>query len=225
MTTDRAARALSCAAKIGLLAAIAQIAFPIAVFAKDPRDIASEVLPSVVLVVMGDANSEPISQGSGFVVRPGVVATNYHVIENAAVGFVKLPASDAPYEVSGVLAISADLDLALLAVPDLKAIPLPLADPSLVKIGDKVFAVGSPGGLEATFSDEIVSGIRNADEERYFQITAPVSPGSSGGPVVNEDGAVIGVATLTSKTGQNLNFAVSSVHLSELLALREPLSH
>ena len=94
-------------------------------------------------------------------------------------------------------------------------------------MGDTVFAVGNPQGLEGTFSQGIVSGIRQFDADSLLQITAPISPGSSGGPVVDSEGKVVGVAVATFKGGQNLNFAIPAKYVDELLqkaGKSEPLS-
>lgn len=82
------------------------------------------------------------------------------------------------------------------------------------EIGDTVYEVGNPEGLEGTFSQGIISGLRGTD---YIQITAPISPGSSGGPVINQYGEVIGIATSFNKEGQNLNFAIPVAKLALLL--------
>lgn len=84
-------------------------------------------------------------------------------------------------------------------------------------VGERVIAIGSPQGLENSVSDGILSAIREVDSVRYLQITAPISPGSSGGPVLNSTGQMIGVATFQFKKGQNLNFAVAADHIKPLL--------
>ena len=86
-----------------------------------------------------------------------------------------------------------------------------------VTVGQKVIAIGSPQGLENTVSDGILSGVRDYKSIRYLQITAPISPGSSGGPVLNESGKMVGVATFQFEKGQNLNFAVDAGHLRPLM--------
>jgi hypothetical protein len=86
-----------------------------------------------------------------------------------------------------------------------------------VEIGDPVYAVGNPEGWEGTFSQGLVSGIRHVDADTILQITAPISPGSSGGPVLNSQGSVVGIAVATFTEGQNLNFAVPVVYLAALL--------
>jgi len=96
-----------------------------------------------------------------------------------------------------------------------------------VAVGDEVFVVGNPYGLEGTLSQGIMSGLRSVGPDSLLQITAPISPGSSGGQVLNSQGEVIGVAVATLTDGQNLNFAIPvsylKAFLTEVKSLR-PLS-
>jgi hypothetical protein len=85
-------------------------------------------------------------------------------------------------------------------------------------IGSEVYAIGNPEGLEGTFSEGIVSGVRNFEDDAILQVTAPISSGSSGGPVLNSRGKVIGIATATFAKGQNLNFAVPAKYVMNLTA-------
>lgn len=94
---------------------------------------------------------------------------------------------------------------------------MPLGNSDIVQVGDSVFAVGNPQGLEGTFSQGIISSIRQIGTETLLQLTAPISPGSSGGPVLNSQGEVIGVSVATFRGGQNLNFAIPAKYLRELL--------
>lgn len=115
----------------------------------------------------------------------------------------------------------------ILRVPGLKAFAPPLFQASRVAVGDGVFAVGNPRGIEGSLSQGIVSGIRQIGDTTLFQITAPISPGSSGGPIIEASGSVIGVAVATLRGGQNLNFPVSISHVQDLLktvAQPHPLS-
>ena len=94
----------------------------------------------------------------------------------------------------------------------------PLGNSDLAQVGETVYAVGNPRGLEGTFSDGIVSNIRPVSSDKLIQMTAPLSPGSSGGPVLTRKGEVIGVSVLTIRDGQNLNFAIPSNYLKTLIA-------
>ena len=209
----RRARLLSLTAAIVLLGR-----YPVpSAHAKDARQIASETFPSVVLLVMNDARGQPVSLGSGFFVAKDIVATNMHVIQNAASGYAKLVGQEAKYAVAGTVAADYRCDLVLLQLHDANAPALSLADSRQVQVGDEVYAVGNPQGLEGTFSRGIVSGIRKLDDDTLLQITAPISPGSSGGPVLDAGGTVIGVSVATFSEGQNLNFAVPASYLRLLV--------
>jgi S1-C subfamily serine protease len=195
--------------------------------AENARQIASATFPSIVLLVMEDERGQPVALGSGFFVKDKVIASNFHVVEKATRGYAKLVGQKTKYSISGVVGLDSKHDLVLLAVEDASASALKLGDGSKVAVGDTVFVVGNPQGLEGTFSQGIVSGIRWFEADSLLQVTAPISPGSSGGPVLNSEGQVIGVAVATFKGGQNLNFAIPSKYVDELLlkvAKPEPLS-
>jgi S1-C subfamily serine protease len=93
-----------------------------------------------------------------------------------------------------------------------------------IQVGDHVVAIGAPLGLENTVSEGIVSAVRNAGGTRIFQTTASISPGSSGGPLLNDYGNVIGLTTAYMKDGQNLNFVISSEHIFALLDQKRQMS-
>jgi hypothetical protein len=120
------------------------------------------------------------------------------------------------FQVLGTLAIDAHADLALLKVSG-KAPSLVLGRGPAPVVGDNVFVIGNPLGLEGTFSEGIISGIRATGTDSLLQMTAPISPGSSGGPVLDAAGEVIGIAVATFKEGQNLNLAVPVAYLERML--------
>lgn len=184
---------------------------------KSARQVAQNSFPSVVLLVMEDANGQPIALGSGFFVRENVIASNFHVVEGASRGYAKLIGEKTKYDITGLVGVDTMHDLVLLNVTDAMSPSLPLADSRQAAVGDEVFAVGNPQGLEGTFSQGIVSSIRSVESETLLQITAPISPGSSGGPVLNSEGKVIGIAVATFNGGQNLNFAIPANYLASLL--------
>jgi len=207
---------------------VVTLAFAVAAKAAEhPRQIASATFPSVVLLVMEDERGQPMSLGSGFFVKEKVIASNFHVVEKSSRGYAKLVGQKAKYNIAGVVGIDTKRDLVLLALEDATAAALKIGDGSKAAVGDTVFAVGNPQGLEGTFSQGIVSGIRQFDMDSLLQITAPISPGSSGGPVMDSEGKVIGVAVATFRGGQNLNFAIPAKYVDELLQKAgkpEPLS-
>ena len=187
---------------------------------QDARIIAKNVFPSVVLLEMQDELKRPLAQGSGFFVRPDVVATNYHVIKGASYGTAKIVGEPSIYNILGVVGFDKKRDLALMRISGVNGKPLSLADISKIEVGQEIYALGNPRGLEGTISTGIISGsnFRHLDGEDLMQITAPISPGSSGGPVVNKEWEVIGVAVSSLEKGQNLNFAIPSAYLALLLA-------
>jgi len=191
--------------------------------AEKARDIAKEVFPSIVMLLMEDNNGQPLSLGSGFFVREDIVATNLHVIQGAAGGYAKIVGKKAKYGIAGYVAIDERWDLILLKIKDANAPALSFGDSSKIAVGDEIFAVGNPKGLEGTFSKGIISAIRKIEEDTLLQITAPISPGSSGGPVLNNEGDVIGISVATFKGGQNLNFAIPASYLSKLLFELKPV--
>jgi len=100
-------------------------------------------------------------------------------------------------------------DLAVLRIEGTRAPPLGLATTDgAVAIGDEIYVAGNPRGLEGSFSKGNVAAIRESGGVRVLQITAPISRGSSGGPVLNDQGEVVGIVTLYLRDAQNLNFAV-----------------
>jgi S1-C subfamily serine protease len=185
-----------------------------------PREIALRSFASVVLVSTTDASGKPLAFGSGFVVDPGVVVTNLHVLKGASAASVRLIGDADKAAVDGILASDEKVDLALLAAPKLSAAPLRIRDGDVAAIGDEVFVVGNPQDLEGTFSAGIVSGKRVLGNVRMLQITAPISGGSSGGPVLDGEARVVGVASSSLRGGQNLNFAVAAEYVSALLRSR-----
>ena len=160
-----------------------------------------------------------ISEGSGFFIRSSYIATNYHVIEGATAAYIKLVGKQTTYRVEDIAATDTEHDLAILKVSNTNSAVLPLANSDKVEIGETVYAVGNPKGLEGTFSKGIVSAIQTGSNNQWIQIDASISPGSSGGAVLNSRGEVIGIATAIHKDedAQNLNFVVPSNYLKILL--------
>ena len=188
-----------------------------AVNAQGPQQIAKKALASTVLLVMEDANGQPLSLGSGFFIRNGEVATNLHVVKGASRGYAKLVDQNTKYDIEGITAVDAERDLVILKTSVPGAQVISLGDSDTVQVGARVYAVGNPRGLEGTFSQGIISSIRKVGTDALLQLTAPISPGSSGGPVLNDKGQVIGVSVATFRGGQNLNFAIPSNYLKKLM--------
>ena len=186
-------------------------------------EIAEKALAATVYLEMQDSNGLPLGFGSGFFVKPNLIATNYHVIAGAASGTAKLVGKHTTYKIKGFTATDKYNDLALLKVSASGIKPLPLGNSDAVKIGETIYVVGNPKGLEGTFSDGIISSRHGGYAKGRLQMTAPISPGSSGGPVLNAKDEVIGVSSMILEGGQNLNFAIPSLYLKTLLALSGPV--
>ncbi len=147
--------------------------------ADSAQEIAKKIAPSVVLLVMEDSNGQPLAMGSGFIVpvlggrneygdkelMQLVVATNLHVIEGASRGYVKIADRKEKFNISGTVATDAARDIVLLAVDHLEAPFVTLGDSKQVAVGDEVYAVGNPRGLEGTFSAGIISSIRKIGDD------------------------------------------------------------
>jgi tetratricopeptide (TPR) repeat protein len=180
-------------------------------------ELVKRIKPSAVAIETFDSRSNLVSRGSGFFIASDKIITNKHVIERSARAEVHL-FNGRKYPVKGVLAVDGEGDLALLQVdiPKEFAVALPIVRRVPLE-GESIVVVGNPFGLEGSVSNGIVSAVREiSGYGKIIQITAPISPGSSGSPVVNMLGQVIGVATLQAAEGQSLNFAVPSERISAL---------
>ena len=188
------------------------------------EDIAEKALAATVYLEMKDKNGKTLGIGSGFFVKPNLIATNYHVIEGASSGTAKLVGKYTTYNIKGVTTTDQTNDLAILKVTAYGITPLSLGDSDTVRIGETVYVAGNPKGLEGTFSDGIISSRRDRYTKERLQMTAPISPGSSGGPVLNRKGEVIGVSFARHRAidAENLNFAIPSKYLKYLLANPKP---
>ena len=180
-------------------------------------ELVRRIKPSAVAIETFDSRGEKLSRGSGFFIAADRVVTNRHVIDNAFRAEVH-SYNGSVYPVRGVIAVDAEGDLALLRVeaPPNQVRPL-LLDKTSPQEGESVVVIGNPFGLEGSVTNGIVSAVRDIPTfGRIIQITAPISPGSSGSPVVNMQGQVIGVATLQITGGQSVNFAIPSERISQL---------
>lgn len=191
------------------------------------EDIAEKAKAATVFLEMKDKNGKTLDIGSGFFVKSNLIATNYHVIEGAAQVTAKLVDKSTTYNIEGVTATDKTNDLALLKITAYGIKPLSLGNSDAVRIGETVYVAGNPKGLEGTFSYGIISSRRDKYTKERLQMTAPISPGSSGGPVLNRRGQVIGVSVAVHKDldAQNLNFAIPSTYLQKLLKKSKQAEH
>ena len=199
-------------------AASASVAAPATPVRLTPAEIAARATPAVCSIKTARA------MGTGFVVdRRGIIATNLHVVAGAPRITVSF-ADKREAEVIEIVAFSEPHDLALLRI-DAGALPvLSLGESDGVRPGDAIVAIGHPLGLEDTVSNGLVSAVRAVDGDLVvLQISAPIAPGSSGGPIFDDHGDVIGVATAILRGGQNLAFGMPSRYVKELLRHPAPI--
>ena len=172
--------------------------------------------PKVVEITTYDVSGNPFARGSGFFIDDqGTVVTNYHVIEDSCSAEVQTATGEIS-EVKMVLGYDKEIDLAILNT-GIKGNPFLHMPAHPVSTGDTIYTLGSALGLTGTFSDGLVAtASRVIDGVDYIQITAPISHGNSGGPLINIYGEVIGINTMGMDDGQNVNFSVNINELAKL---------
>lgn len=193
--------------------------------ASNSLDAITRQISAVLTLHLYNDRGQLIGQGSGFILSgDGLAASNFHVLSKAYRAEAEL-GDGRLFHVLRITAFDPNQDLVLFRLGrrigeqidwphDLAA--LTLGSSIDVRIGDRVAAITSPEGLPSTVTDGVVSAVRSVGQSRFLQITAPISPGSSGGPVFDMDGRVIGIASFQLREGQNLNFAIPVERLVEL---------
>lgn len=167
----------------------------------DYADLVERVMPAIVRI-----NTER-STGSGFFVSPnGDILTNYHVIQNA--GNIRVVPQNGVSMNASVKDYDSERDIALLVISTGNSTPFLKISADRPRQGEAVIAIGNPRGLSGTVSNGIISAFREMNNNSWIQFTAPVSPGSSGGALLNLQGEVVGMPTMLLEDGQNLNFAI-----------------
>lgn len=195
------------------------------------RDLSARFAEGVVLV------STPSGLGSGFIINSkGYCVTNFHVIEEetkiAVTIFQKRPDKEFEkrrIEDVKIVALNPFLDLALLQIPeqkDLKFATTYIVPEDDLAVGDPVFAIGNPLGLERSVSQGIISTRnRNFDGLIFLQTTTQINPGNSGGPLFNLRGEVVGVTNMKVTGGEGLGFAIPASYLRHFLENREAFAY
>ena len=186
----------------------------------DLRALAKRARPAVLLILGFDSSGRVIQTGSGFFASSdGRLVTNWHVIRG--VSSAKAKTENGPvFDVTGVLIASPRLDVAVLQAQASDVPFLEINREAAPEAGTRIAVIGSPVALEGTLSEGIVSADRQDPKGKgtWIQITAPVSPGSSGSPVLDEEARVVGMATLNSGGRyQNINFARSAQDIVSIL--------
>jgi S1-C subfamily serine protease len=159
-----------------------------------------------VVVVMADKAIQLKTQGSGVALSGQRVATNCHVVERAV--WIVVHDSGGKSLPARLLHTDEDRDVCILGVSGLKAAPALLGNSASLRIGDPIYAIGTPRGLDLILSEGIISSFRGQGTDKLIQITAPISPGSSGGGLFDAEGQLIGLPTFMLRESQQLNFAV-----------------
>lgn len=179
---------------------------------------------SMVEIAVYDQNGSLYSLGSGFFIdEKGTIITNYHVMEGAYSAKASLYNGET-YDITGVIDYSQELDMAAVTCGIPASMPLIVSDRE-ISSGDTIYTLGSSLGETDTFTNGIVSNPdRVVNGEKFIQITAPISHGNSGGPLINEFGEVIGINSWTYTDGQNMNYAINICELKNLDLDRQPQS-
>ena len=185
---------------------------------KQRKDMLKRVMPATVLVVTYAASGLPLQQGSGFFIsEKGEVITNYHIMNGAQKASITMQ-DESICKITRVLSENAASDLIKMqADTGNKKVRFLTINKAKPEVGDKVVVIGSPNGLASTVLDGTVSAVKDVPGfGSIIQTTAPVSPGSSGSPVVNMKGEVVGVASAQLREGQNLNVIVPAAKIDGL---------
>lgn len=173
--------------------------------ALEPEQLFEKVSPSVWGVVTFDAQGRLLARGSAVVVAHERVITNCHVLAKAKSVAIKRDNVQIGAELEFP---DTERDLCQLRVRNLTSPAVAFAQAGSLKVGQRVYAIGNPRGLELTLSDGLVSSLRGGEDGApLIQTTAPVSPGSSGGGLFDSEGRLVGITTFQHRSGQNLNFA------------------
>jgi hypothetical protein len=180
------------------------------------RDIIDASSPAIVRIESGEAKV-----GTGFILSSdGLIATNLHVIEGESSIHVKLYKDPTEYPATVIVGVDKGHDLALLRITPKKPLPvLHLGDSSAVSAGDRIYAIGNPLGVfDYSITDGLISQVRPLSADlTILQISAAISQGSSGGPLFNQFGEVIGVTTAIITQGQAINLAVPANYLRPMM--------
>ena len=190
--------------------------------ALSPQEVFQRVSPSVFVVEALDSQGRVVAFGSGVAVAPNQVVTNQHVVEDGIQ--VRVRRGQQTW-MAVVTHANAGQDLCRLRVEGLQARPAEVRNSVGLAVGERVYAIGAPQGLELTFSEGVISALRDMSAGRIIQTTAPISKGSSGGGLFDASGKLVGVTTLMLLEGQNLNFALPGEWIAAIEGSPVPPDH
>lgn len=172
------------------------------------EEIYQQCSPAVFYIALYDVNGRNYATASGFFIdESGIAITNYHVIDGAVSATATLT-DNTTHPISGILYANREDDYAVIKVEGSGFTALKTGDSSTISGGQMIYTIGNPEGLTNTISSGMISNPRRAEYNDMIQISAPISPGSSGGALIDVYGRAIGITQGGYVSGQNLNFAV-----------------
>lgn len=181
--------------------------------ALSPQELFKRLSPSIFIVVVFDKDGAPVALGSGVAVAPDQIITNKHVIEGGA--SLQIKQGSTTWSAT-VAYLDPDHDLCRLKVEGLRAPAVSVRLSSVLNVGERVYSIGAPEGLELTISEGLISGLREFEQARLIQTSAAISHGSSGGGLFDARGKLVGITTFFLKEGQSLNFALPGEWVREV---------
>jgi len=181
-----------------------------------PEDLYSAVSPSIVTLEVENIAGKHFVANAFLAVEKGLAVTAWHVVHDARRVQARF-ADNQVVTVAGLVDKDENLDLALLSLESGARPRIKLAS-GTPRIGSRVYLVGSPRGLDFSMSEGLISQIRTLDGVRYYQLSCPMSPGDSGGPVLNDRGEVIGVVSWRKADAENVGFAVPGPQIRQMNA-------
>ena len=186
---------------------------------QDAEQVYKTATPSI-LTVQAQKGNETTSLGTAFLaIHKGLAITAWHVVKGATKITAKF-SDGTEANVVGLVDKNPELDIALLRIEsgDRPILGLASGDPH---VGSRAYVIGSPKGMDFSISDGIISQTPFMGNDKLYQFTCPVSPGNSGGPLLNSAGSVLGVVSWQLKDAQNLSFAIPSQNLGKLDPTKE----
>jgi S1-C subfamily serine protease len=181
--------------------------------AMEAVDIYKRTAPSIYLITAAKDDEalkrgKAVYEGSAVAITPTLALTNCHIVKGRK---TLVLSQHGQMDVGTVIASDAKTDRCVIEVQTMKLNPIAgvrrYAD---IEVGEKVYTIGNPSGLESTLGEGLVSGLRNQNGVRYVQTSAPISPGSSGGGLFDQRGNLLGITSFNIEDAENLNFAIAA---------------